>query len=159
MSSSLTEQTLNFDSIAHFEYVTFRLTDQWLGIPVTIVQEVLAAQRIASVPLSPPTIAGFLNLRGQIVTAVDLRVTLRLPPREAGSEVMNVVVRHEGELFAFMVDEVGDVVSVDADAVEPAPSTLDDRWRVACAGIVRRDRGLLIVMNVQELLRAEGTSF
>jgi purine-binding chemotaxis protein CheW len=137
------------------EYVTFRLDDQWLGIPVLIVQEVLVAQRIARVPMAPPAIAGFLNLRGQIVTAVDLRTTLGLPERSADTEFMNVVVRHESELFAFMVDEVGDVVSVADEAVDPPLATLDSRWRAACTGIVRRERGLLVIASVHELLRLE----
>ncbi len=140
------------------EYVTFRLAEQWLGIPVMVVQEVLVALRIARVPLAPEAIAGFLNLRGQIVTAVDLRTTLQLEGRAASAEIMNVVVQHEGELFAFMVDEVGDVVSVETDTVEPPPATLDARWRMACSGIVRRDRGLLLVMNVHEVLRLEHVS-
>ena len=140
------------------EYVTFRLAEQWLGIPVMAVQEVLVAMRIASVPLAPDAIAGFLNLRGQIVTAVDLRTTLRMPARPPEAEIMNVVVNHGGELFAFMVDEVGDVVSVDADAVAPPPPTLDPRWRAACLGIIRRDVGLLLVLNVEDLLRLEHTA-
>ncbi len=140
---------------ATVEFVTFRLADQWLGIPVMIVQEVLVAQRIARVPMSPEAVAGFLNLRGQIVTAVDLRRTLRLEPLAAGAEYMNVVVQHDGELFAFMVDEVGDVVTVPTDAVEPTPATLDARWRAAAVGIVRRERGLLVIVNVTELLKLE----
>lgn len=137
------------------EFVTFRLVDQWIGIPVMIVQEVLVAQRIARVPLAQDGIPGLLNLRGQIVTAVDLRSTLKLPPRDAQSEYMNVVVRHDGELFAFMVDDVGDVVTVDHDAIEAPPSTLDERWRAATSGIVRRDHDLLVVMNVPDLLKLE----
>lgn len=142
-------------TIAPTEFVTFRLAHQWIGIPVLIVQEVLMTHRIAHVPLAQEAIPGLLNLRGQIVTAVDLRTTLRLPARDAGADYMNVVVRHEGELFAFMVDDVGDVVSVDADAIEVAPSTLDERWRTATSGIVRRERDLLVVMNVPELLKLE----
>ncbi len=137
------------------EYVTFRLADQWLGVPVTIVQEVLTAQRIARVPMAPDAVAGFLNLRGQIVTAVDLCTTLRLPAREPGQPFMNVVVQHEGELFAFMADDVGDVISVAHDAIEPPLATLDSRWRAVCTGIVRREHDLLVVMNVHELLRLE----
>lgn len=143
---------------AQQEFVTFRLAEQWLGIPVMLVQEVLMAMRIARVPMAPEAIAGFLNLRGQIVTAVDLRSTLRLPPRAADAEIMNVVVLLDGELFAFMVDEVGDVVSVPSESVEPTPTMLDARWRAACSGIVRRDRGLLLVMNVQDVLRLEQPS-
>jgi purine-binding chemotaxis protein CheW len=140
------------------EYVTFRLADQWLGIPVDLVQEVLMAQRIARVPMAPTAIAGFLNLRGQIVTAIDVRTTLALPPRDPAHSVMNVVVRQEGELFAFMVDDVGDVVAVDDDALEATPPTLDARWRAACQGIVRRDDDLLLILDVQAFLRLDHTA-
>jgi purine-binding chemotaxis protein CheW len=158
MSSPMRDVAEGGEIRAPQELVTFRLADQWLGIPVMLVQEVLIAMRIAKVPMAPQAIAGFLNLRGQIVTAVDLRLTLDLPPRVPDAEVMNVVVQHEGELFAFMVDEVGDVVSVEDDAIEPTPATLDARWRSACSGIVRRERRLLLVMNVQDVLRLEHSS-
>ncbi len=158
MSTTTHDAPLIRTAAAQQEFVTFRLADQWLGIPVMLVQEVLVAMRIACVPMAPDAIAGFLNLRGQIVTAVDLRSTLRLPPRAADAEIMNVVVLLDGELFAFMVDEVGDVVSVATETVELTPATLDPRWRAACTGIVRRDRGLLLVMNVQEVLRLEQPS-
>lgn len=140
------------------EFVTFRLADQWLGIPVLMVQEVLVAQRIAHVPLAPTEVSGFLNLRGQIVTAVNLRTRLALEPRGEAAEVMNVVVRHDGELFSFLVDEVGDVLSVRADSLEAPPPTLDSRWRQACTGIIRRDRGLLVVVNANELLRLDSVA-
>ncbi len=137
------------------EYVTFALGDQWIGIPVGSVQEVLVAQRIARVPLAPAAVAGFLNLRGQIVTSIDLRTTLGLPPREAEVTFMNVVVRHDGELFAFMVDDVGDVLAFDDDAIEDTPATLDARWRSACHGIVRREHDLLLILDVQSFLRLD----
>lgn len=137
------------------EYVTFRLAEQWIGIPVLAVQEVLVPHRITHVPLAHGSVPGLLNLRGQIVTALDLRAVLHLAPRSEQAEYMNVVVRHEGELFAFMVDDVGDVVPVESDAIEPAPPTLDERWRTATAGIVRRDHDLLVVMSVPELIRLE----
>lgn len=137
------------------EFVTFRLADQWLGIAVMTVQEVLMPHRITHVPLAQTSVPGLLNLRGQIVTALDLRAVLHLPAREQEQEYMNVVVRHEGELFAFMVDEVGDVVPVEPSAIEMAPPTLDERWRTATVGIVRRDRDLLVVMSVPELIRLE----
>ncbi|MFN8573765.1 MAG: chemotaxis protein CheW [Gemmatimonadaceae bacterium] len=141
-----------------WECVTFRLADQWLGVPVLMVQEVLLSQRIARVPMAPAEVAGFLNLRGQIVTAVDLRARLGLPSAPSDLEPLNIVVRHEGELFSFLVDEVGDVLNVAAEAVERTPATLDARWRQACSGIIRRERGLLVVVNVTELLRLEGAS-
>jgi purine-binding chemotaxis protein CheW len=143
---------------AQAEYVTFRLADQWLGIPVLLVQEVLVAQRIARVPLSPTEVSGFLNLRGQTVTAIDLRARLGQTPRSPDETFMNVVVRHEGELFSLLVDEVGDVLSVADESIEAPPATLDACWRQACSGIVRRERGLLVVVNAQELLRLEGVA-
>lgn len=139
------------------EYVTFRVNDQWLGIPVLMVQEVLLAQRIADVPLAPAEVAGFLNLRGQIVTALDLRTRLGLTTAPV-SELMNVVVRHDSELFSLLVDEVGDVLSVESSAVEATPQTLHPTWRHVCSGIVRRDRGLLVVLNVDALLRLDAVA-
>jgi purine-binding chemotaxis protein CheW len=136
------------------EFVTFRVADQWLGIPVTAVQEVLVQQRIARVPLAPPEVEGFLNLRGQIVTAVCLRTSLGLPPRADGTSFMNVVVREDGELFSLIVDEVGDVVSVQARDVEPPLPTLGERWQRAVTGVVRRDDGLLVVISAVQLLKS-----
>lgn len=141
------------------EFVTFRLADQWLGIPVLMVQEVLLAQRIARVPRAPVEVGGFLNLRGQIVTAVELRTRLGLPARAPDEAPVNVVVRHEAELFALLVDEVGDVLSVESGAVEAPPPTLDSTWRQACAGIIRRERGLLVVVHVHALLRLDVAAF
>ena len=140
---------------AAHEYVTFRLAEQWLGIAVDLVQEVLTAQSIARVPMAQAAVAGFLNLRGQIVTALDLRTILGLPTRPPEAEVMNVVVRHDGELFAFMVDDVGDVVSVEAAQLDPTPPRLDPRWRTSCHGIVRRDHDLLLILDVPSFLRLD----
>lgn len=138
-------------------YVSFRLADQWLGLPVVLAQEVLATQRISPVPLAPPEVAGFLNLRGQIVTAVDLRVRLGLPPRAAHEPAMNIVVRDGDELFSFLVDEVGDVVEVADSRVEDVPATLDECWKACCEGVIRMERGLLLVMSTEALLSfAEG---
>lgn len=134
-------------------YVTFRLLDQWLGIPVVKVQEVLTEQRISAVPLAPPEVAGFLNLRGQIVTAIDLRTRLGLPPEREAAGSMNIVVRDGEELFSLVVDTVGDVVEASSGSREPTPRTLDDRWRSCCDGVVRMPAGLLVVLSVDELLR------
>lgn len=136
------------------EFVTFRVADQWLGIPVIAVQEVLVQQRIARVPLAPPEVEGFLNLRGQIVTAVCLRTSLGMRARDADASFMNVVVREDGELFSLIVDEVGDVVAVTAAALEPPLPTLGERWERAVTGVVRRDDGLLVVISPAQLLKA-----
>ena len=136
-------------------FVTFRLGDQWLGVPVVMIQEVIAGRRISPVPLSASEVQGFLNLRGQIVTAVDLRAVLGLPPREEGDPFMNVVVKDGDELFSLVVDEVGDVVEVGDSGVEPTPKTLDAVWKRCCQGVIRMERGLLVVLDVGVVLGSE----
>ena len=133
-------------------FVTFRLDRQWLGLPVVLIQEVLSGQTICPVPLSPPEVQGFLNLRGQIVTALDLRAVLGLPPRADQGTFMNVVVQHEDELYSLIVDEVGDVLEVGADEVQPPPRTLDAVWRSCSQGVVRMEGGLLVVLDVRAAL-------
>ena len=113
-------------------FVPFELADQLLGIPVVLIQEVLMGEDISPVPLSPREVKGFLNLRGQIVTAVDLRALLGLPDRAEGESFMNVVVEHDEELFSLLVDRVGDVVEAGDSAFEPTPSTLDPIWKRCC---------------------------
>lgn len=138
------------------EVVTFRLGNQWFGVPVLHVQEVIRHQRIARVPLTAPGVAGLLNLRGQIVTAIDLHDRLKIS-RGTSESLMNVVVRDGDELFAIIVDEVGDVAAVLPDALEPLPTGLDGAWARVCTGVVRMDQALLAVINVTRLLDESNT--
>lgn len=137
-------------------FVTFRLAGEHLGVPVRLVQEVLTHQALSPVPLAPLEVAGFLNLRGQIVTALDLAARLGLP---AGQEArMNVVVRDGDELFSLQVDEVGDVVEAHPTAIEPPPATLDARWRSIARGVIRLEAGLLVVLDLAALLRTQSAA-
>ncbi len=139
-------------------YVTMSIANQMFGVPVLKVQDVLGPQNIARVPLAPPEILGSLNLRGRIVTAVDVRIRLGLPPRPANEQGMSVVVEHNLELYSLIVDKVGEVLSlVDAD-FEKNPATLDSRWQEVSDGIFRLKDTLLIVLNVPRLLRLENTA-
>ena len=138
-------------AIAAGEVVTFRVGGQWFGIDVLSVQEVIGRQRLATVPLAAPGVAGFLNLRGQIVTAIDLHCRLEIS-RQTSEPLMNVVVRDGDELFALIVDEVGDVVAVLPDALEPPPANLAGLWSRVCTGVVRMDQGLLAIVDVTRLL-------
>ncbi len=139
-------------------FVTFHLADQLLGIPVVLIQEVLMGDEILPVPLSPTEVRGFLNLRGQIVTAVDLRALLGLPDRAEGESFMNVVVQHGDELFSLLVDRVGDVVEAGESGCEPTPSTLDPIWKRCCSGVIRLERGLLVVLDVELVLGSTAAS-
>ncbi len=134
------------------EYVTMTIGGQWFGIPVLSVQDVLGPQQIAMIPLAPAEVAGSLNLRGRIVTAIDPRVRLGLPDREEGATVMSVVVEHIGELYSLLIDQVGEVLKLPTSRFEQNPASLDQRWRDLSSGIYRLDDRLLIVIDIDRLL-------
>src|SRR5712691_9403147 len=137
------------------DIVSVVIGDQLFGIPVLQVRDVLASQRITRIPLAPAEVAGSLNLRGRIVTAIDVRIRLSLPRRsdeQAGKPRMSVVVDHGGELYSLMVDSVGEVLSLSESSFERNPATLDARWRDVSAGIYRLDGALLIALDVARLL-------
>ncbi|MDX1402288.1 MAG: chemotaxis protein CheW, partial [Kiloniellales bacterium] len=125
--------------------------DQLFGIPVLAVQDVLNAHRITRIPLAPREIAGSLNLRGRIVTAIDVRCRLKLESRHAG-DCMSVVVEHEGELYSLLVDNVGEVLALNPQGFERNPPTLSSDLREYSQGIYRLDDKLLVVLSVQSLL-------
>jgi len=134
------------------EFVTIYVGNQLCGIPVLKVRDVLGPQKITRVPLAPPEVAGLLNLRGRIVTAIDLRRRLGLDARPAEDKGMSVVVEQHGELYSLMVDSVGEVLNLPAAAFERNPATLDPLWRRFSEGVYRLDAGLLVVLNGDSLL-------
>ena len=134
------------------EYVTLTIGGQWFGIPVLSVQDVLGPQNIAMIPLAPPEVAGSLNLRGRIVTAIDPRVRLGLPKREENETVMSIVVEHLGELYSLLIDQVGEVLKLPSNRFEHNPASLDPRWREISTGIYRLDDRLVIVIDIERLL-------
>ena len=136
----------------HQEFVTMTIDNQWFGIPVSSVQDVLGTQNIARIPLAPPDVAGSLNLRGRIVTAIDPRVRLGLPARGEDESVMSIVVEQGGELYSLLIDQVGEVLNLPADRFERNPASLDGQWRDISAGVYRLDDRLLVVMDVDRLL-------
>jgi purine-binding chemotaxis protein CheW len=114
---------------------------------------VLGAQTITRIPLAPPEVAGSLNLRGRIVTAIDLRRRLGLPPRgEAQAGPMSVVVDRDGELYSLLADEVGEVLPLPRADRAPNPPTLDPHWHEISVGVHRMDDKLLIVLDVERIL-------
>jgi purine-binding chemotaxis protein CheW len=138
------------------EVVTFRVGSQWFGIHVLEVQEVMVQQRIARVPLAAPGVAGLLNLRGQIVTAIDLYQRLEISPGTS-EPLMNVVVRNGDELFALIVDEVGDVTVIPSHAIRRLPANLAGAWARICTGVVEMDHGVLAIVDVTHLLDESNT--
>ncbi len=137
----------------HEDFVTMFIEGQMFGIPVLVVQDVLGPQKITRIPLAPPEVAGSLKLRGRIVTAIDVRLRLKLahkkPPTGPG---MSVVVDMKGELYSLRVDQVGEVLSLPAAKFERNPPTLDPLWREFSTGIYRLEEKLLVILDVPRLL-------
>lgn len=130
------------------EYCTFRLDQLTFGIEVHQVQEVIRPQALTAVPRSNPVVSGLINLRGQIVTAIDLRRRLELTERSEGEQAMNVVVRTpEGEV-SFLVDEIGDVVHVDEQTFETPPDTVQGVARELITGAYKLEDRLLLILDV-----------
>ena len=131
------------------QFCTFFLKDQLFGIPVEQVQEVLKYQETTGVPLVPEVIRGLINLRGQIVMAVDLRRRLRIEERPAGTLPVNVVVRTQEGPISLLVDSIGDVVEVDEKTFEGPPHTLEGEMRMFITGIHKLNQGLMHVLHTE----------
>ena len=132
--------------------VSIRVGAQTFGVPVLKVQDVISQTTINRVPLAPPEVAGSLNLRGRIVTAVDMRVRLRMAPRAPAEGFMCVIVEQEGELYALLVDDVGDVLWLTPQERAAAPATMSPRWQSICTGLYLLQAELLIVIDIEQVL-------
>jgi purine-binding chemotaxis protein CheW len=137
------------------QYSTFDVAGSYFGIDVLQVQEVLRCQEMTPVPLAPPVIEGLINLRGQIVTALDMRRRLGLPPRDRGETAMNVVVRTEEGAVSLLVDEIGDVVEVDSMSFERPPENLDPAISELVRGIHKLKGRLLLVLDIGQTLNLD----
>jgi purine-binding chemotaxis protein CheW len=131
------------------QYSTFFLDGLYFGVEVLQVQEVIRYQHMTRVPLAPAVVQGLINLRGQIVTAIDLRRRLELPDRPNDTLPMNVVVRSEESLVSLLVDEVGDVVEVQDSQFEPVPETLKGRATDLIVAVYKLKERLLLVLDVE----------
>lgn len=134
--------------------VTFTLGRRWYGVDVSAVQEVLRGLPRTRIPLAPRALAGLINLRGQVLTAVDLRAQLGLPPREDGTEPMLVVTHVDGEPVALLVDSIGAVVDVEPEQFEPPPDTLVGPTRDLILGAYKLTDHLLLSLDVDKAVAA-----
>jgi purine-binding chemotaxis protein CheW len=137
------------------QFATFKLAGYLFGIEVVKVQEVLRYQRMTPVPLAPAEIAGLINLRGQIVTALDLRVRLGLPARPDDRLPMNVVVRTPEGSLSLLVDEIGDVIEVSEDTFERPPATLTGPARLLVRGAYKLTERLMLVLDTERTVNLE----
>ena len=140
------------------DYVTVRIDGQLFGLPILQVQDVFTPDAITMVPLAPSEIAGVLNLRGRIVTAIDMRRRLGLQSRADGGEGMAVGLEAHGESYGLIIDEVGEVLRLSLDSFEANPANLDPRWASVSSGIYRLENELLVVLDVDRVLEINNTA-
>ena len=134
------------------EYVTAVIGGQLFGLPISRVQDVFMPERLTRVPLAPKEIAGVLNLRGRIVTAIDMRCRLGLPQRDDGRRVMAVGIESRGESYGLLIDAVGEVLKLADSGREANPVNLDTRLARVSAGVHRLDGQLLVILDVDRVL-------
>lgn len=129
------------------QYCTFWADGLYFGVNVMDVQEVLRFHEMTHVPQAPEAVFGLINLRGQIVTAIDLRHRLGLAPRPEDESPMNVVVRSRDEVVSLLVDDIGDVIDTEGAAVMPVPATVPPAVRDVLVGVIPRPEAILLVLN------------
>lgn len=139
-------------SHAYSEYVTAVVAGQLFGLPILCVQDVFAPERLTRVPLAPPEIAGLINLRGRIVTLIDMRCRLGLAGEAIETAPMAIGVELNGESYGLLVDNVGEVLKLDPKTRESNPINLDPRLASICSGVHRLDRQLLLVADIDRIL-------
>jgi len=139
------------------EFVTFIIAGQMFGLPIARVRDVFKPARITRVPLAAAEIAGVLNLRGRIVTAIDMRRRLEVKRHEQGDASMAIGIEAKGESFGFLVDAVGEVLKLPEAQRESNPINLDRKLAALSAGIYRLDDQLLVMLDIDRVLdlRAE----
>jgi purine-binding chemotaxis protein CheW len=141
------------------QYCTFLLDGHLFGVDVASVQEVLKQQDVTPVPLAAPEVAGLINLRGQIVTTLDLRNRLGLPDRPAGSDSVSVVVRAaDGAPVSLVVDRIGDVLQVDGASLEAPPDTVPADVRELLNGICKLDHRLMLLLDTEKAIRVDSAA-
>jgi len=146
--------------VAHHvtQLCTFCVDDLLFGVDLNVVQEVIRLQDITPVPLAPTVVEGLINLRGQIVTAIDMRKRMGLLPQSNRAAAINIVVRHEDGILSLLVDDIGDVVDVDQSAFEMPPATLAPASRVLIDGVYKLESRLLLLLNTQRAVRVDPQS-
>ena len=133
-------------------YCTFSLDRFFFGVPVDHVQEVVRQQEMSNVPLARSEIRGLINLRGQIVTAIDLRRRLRLPPAAPGSRVMNVLIKTPDGAVSLLVDQIEDVLEVSPESIERPPDTLQGELRTLITGACKLKERLLLLLDTDQAI-------
>lgn len=141
------------------QYCTFYLDGHYFGLDVLKVQEIIRYQEMTHVPLAPPVVRGLINLRGQIVTAIDLRRRLELSDRGADQLPLNVVVQTDDGAVSLLVDEIGDVLEVGENLFEPPPETLRGTARELIRGAYKLPDRLLLILDIERTVNVTANGY
>ncbi|RVU38331.1 hypothetical protein EOI86_03305 [Hwanghaeella grinnelliae] len=154
MSNLVVAESTELTMIDEEQLVTMMVDNQLFGIPILKVQDIVEPSQITPVPCAPSAIAGVLNLRGRIVTVIDLRELLGAKEEDARRQ-MSVTIEHKGDLYTLLVDSIGDVRSLPKRDFDKPPATLDENMRRLCSGVFRLEDNLLVVLDVSRILDEE----
>ena len=137
------------------QYCTFYLGDQFFGVEVEKVQEVFRYQEMTQIPLSSSVVRGLINLRGQIITAIDLRRRLGMNDLPEDEKPMNVVIRTNDDVVSLLVDRIGDVLQVSLDNFEPTPDTISGITRELVRGVYKLKGQLLLIIDTEKTIETQ----
>jgi purine-binding chemotaxis protein CheW len=141
------------------QFCTFRLDGFFFGIDILQVQEIIRRLSFTRIPLAPMLIEGLVNLRGQIVTAIDMRRRIGLPPRPEGRQPIHVVVRTEDGAASLLVDEIGDMMELSDEAFEAPPDTVQGPARELISGVYKLEHGLLLILDTAKTVDLDLKAF
>jgi purine-binding chemotaxis protein CheW len=149
----------NSEILNHGQLATFWVDDLFFGIDVMKVQEIIRYQEMTPVPLASPTVRGLVNLRGQIITAIDMRRRLKLPDFPEGKLPMNVIIRSAEGVVSLLVDKIGDVIEYDNSKFETTPCTLPAAQKELINGVCKLPRQLLLILNHERAVEVSHNDF
>ena len=134
------------------EFVTATIGGQLFGLPIARVQDVFVPDRLTRVPLAPPEIAGLLNVRGRILTVIDMWRRLGVERGVAQRRPLAIGIEHDGESYGLLIDQIGEVLKLPAGAREDNPINLDRKLAAVSAGVYRSDKRLMVVLDLDRVL-------
>lgn len=141
------------------QFCTFRLGDFFFGIDILQVQEIIRHLSFTRIPLAPTMIEGLVNLRGQIVTAIDLRLRLDLPSRSADKSPTHVVINNADGATSLIIDEIGDMMELSDDTFELPPDTIQGTARELITGVYKLENGLLLILDTTKVVQLDAKLF
>lgn len=146
----------NLNVNKNIEMATFYVGDSLCGMDILKVQEINKLLDMTEVPMAPDYVKGILNLRGQIVTVIDLGKKLGLSDNIMGPDTRNVIVNSKNEYIGLLVDKIGDVERTDEAGIEPPPANIGGIQGKYFEGVFKKENSLIGMLNVEEVLREEG---